>query len=111
MEDLHKYKTKKQTKILFNICATQVPGVAGVAGGWTGRDLTDPRHLLRPLSSPHSRPLSHDSAPPGFVLKLNFNFIFLFLFLISPQSFQHFLRDFCLFPCEYKINELHFITC
>ena len=51
-----------------------MPGVATVAGGGAGRDIPDTGHLLSPLSSTHSRPLPHDSAHPGFVLKLNFTF-------------------------------------
>ena len=57
------------------ISHTQMPGVAAVAGGWAGRDIPDSGHLLSPLSSTYSRPLSHDSAHPGLLLKLKFSFL------------------------------------
>ena len=47
-----------------------MPGVAAVAVGRAGRDLPDPGHLLCPLSSTDSRPLSHAGAHSGSVLKL-----------------------------------------
>ena len=51
-----------------------MPGVVTVARSRTGRDISNNCNLLSPVSSTHSRPLSHDSTHSGFVLKLKVNF-------------------------------------
>ena len=51
-----------------------MPGVVTVARSRTGRDISNNGNLLSPVSSTHSRPLSHDSTHSGFVLKLKVNF-------------------------------------
>ena len=52
-----------------------MPGVVTVARSRTGRDISNNGNLLSPVSSTHSRPLSHDITRSGLVLKLNETFL------------------------------------
>ena len=52
-----------------------MPGVVAVARSRTGRDISNNGNLLSPVSSTHSRPLSHDITRSGLVLKLNETFL------------------------------------
>lgn len=50
-------------------------GVVAVARGRTGCDISNTGNLVSPVSSTHSRPLSHDITRSGLVLKLNETFL------------------------------------